>query len=309
MNPVRGRIVRPLFNVRREAVLDYLRQRCSTYRVDVSNYDEHFSRAFLRRRVFPLLGELNPSMARAFATTAHVLGDEDEFLRELADAVLQDISVRTARGFGLKTEEFATLHPALQRRVLRRLVMREKGSLRSISYKAIEAMRRCALGDGPGVDLGDNWTAKREGNVLTAARSIPEEPIAFRYRVNPGQRLEVKEVDKRFELRIIEASNGIDIQGLSGPKRAFLDADEVGERLEVRSWQPGDRYRPLGGPGSQKLQDLFVNAKIRRSQRHRTPVFLSRGRICWVSGFRIDDDFRVAPQTTRILSIEEVEDG
>jgi len=79
--------------------------------------------------------------------------------------------------------------------------------------------------------------------------------------------------------------------------------------LEVRNWLPGDRYRPLGAPGSQKLQDLFVNAKIPRYARRSAPVFLSRGRICWVSGLRVGEEFRVKPGSSRLLIIEEVDDG
>ncbi len=309
MRPIRGRIIRPLLDVQRSEVLDYLRERNQPYRVDASNTDERFSRAFLRRKAIPLLRQLNPSMARTFATTAAVLGSEDDFLRELAHGVLQRISVRATEGSGINAGEFASLHTALQRRVLRRLVARELGSLRGVSFRAIEAMRRCALGEGPGVDLGGGWTVRLDGELLTVLRKRPEERIIFRYRAAPGQRLDVKEVDKRFDLRIIEARNGIDIERLSGPGRAFLDADAVGDRLEVRGWQPGDRYRPLRAPGSRKLQDLFVNAKLQRFQRYRSPVFLARGRICWVSGLRVGDEFRVTPRTTRILSIEEVDDG
>ena len=309
MRYVRGRIIRPLLDVDRNDVMEYLERNKLSYRSDATNTDERFSRAFMRSRALPLLSKLNPAVAATVAAAARILGEEDDLLNELADGVLKSVSAEPENAGALNTEEFASLHPALQRRVLRRLVLKKTGSLRAIEFRLIEAMRRCALGQGPAVDLPGSWTARREGRHFRVSQTEDTEPLDYSYTVRPGQTLRVKEVDKSFCLRIIEASNGIDIQGLSGPTRVFLDADAVGDTLEVRSWRSGDRYRPLGAPGRQKIHDLFINAKVRRSQRYRMPVFVSRGNICWVSGLRIGDEFQVTPRTSSILDIEEVDNG
>jgi tRNA(Ile)-lysidine synthase len=53
----------------------------------------------------------------------------------------------------------------------------------------------------------------------------------------------------------------------------------------VRSWQPGDRYRPLGAPGRRKLQDLFMDKKIPLKERHRLPVVCTEdNEPLWVPG-------------------------
>ncbi len=62
--------------------------------------------------------------------------------------------------------------------------------------------------------------------------------------------------------------------------------------LSLRSWRPGDRFRPLGMSGHKKLQDFFVDAKVPRFERERIPLLLSGERIAWVVGHRIAEDFR-----------------
>ncbi|MCX8488294.1 MAG: tRNA lysidine(34) synthetase TilS [Opitutales bacterium] len=54
--------------------------------------------------------------------------------------------------------------------------------------------------------------------------------------------------------------------------------------LTWRGRRAGDRYQPLGSPGSAKLSDLLINRKIPAEQREALPVVLSARSILWVPG-------------------------
>ena len=114
---------------------------------------------------------------------------------------------------------------------------------------SVERWTEAGLCDGTRLFLPD-------GAVLTMARVMFDE--ALRTRIFAG------EVDPAHE--------------------AFV-AEPVGT-VRVRNWDAGDRFRPLGAPGTAKLQDLFVNRKIPAAQRMRLPVvFQEKGGILWVPGF------------------------
>ena len=74
-----------------------------------------------------------------------------------------------------------------------------------------------------------------------------------------------------------------------------LAAAALGPSVTVRSWRPGDRMRPAGLGGSQKLQDLFVDRKVPREQRPLVPVVEAGGEIAWVAGVAADERFRAGP--------------
>ena len=78
---------------------------------------------------------------------------------------------------------------------------------------------------------------------------------------------------------------------------ALLDRAVADMPLTLRSWQPGDRFHPLGAPGTRKLHDFFIDNKIPRRLRGRIPVVLSGDLICWVVGYRIDERFKVKATT------------
>jgi tRNA(Ile)-lysidine synthase len=53
-----------------------------------------------------------------------------------------------------------------------------------------------------------------------------------------------------------------------------------------------------------KLQDYFVNAKVPRAERDRVPLVVSGEDIVWVVGHRIDDRYKVTPQTKQTIRLE-----
>jgi tRNA(Ile)-lysidine synthase len=93
-----------------------------------------------------------------------------------------------------------------------------------------------------------------------------------------------------------------------GEYRVYTDADVTGAQLTVRSWRPGDRFRPLGMARAKKLQDVFADAKIPRDLRRRLPLVCvgvgAEERIVWVVGVRIGDEFKLTPATRRALALQ-----
>ena len=78
--------------------------------------------------------------------------------------------------------------------------------------------------------------------------------------------------------------------------RAALDLPlAAGDLVTVRSRRPGDRLRPLGGPGERRVKDVLIDRKVPRQQRDGLPLLCVGGRVAWVPGVTVDDAFRLAP--------------
>jgi tRNA(Ile)-lysidine synthase len=83
-------------------------------------------------------------------------------------------------------------------------------------------------------------------------------------------------------------------QGEGGP---------ASEALLLRTREPGDRFRPLNGPGERKLKEFFIDRKVPRRERSRT-LLLARGKaILWVVGFGPSDDVKVRAESQRLLHL------
>jgi tRNA(Ile)-lysidine synthase len=84
--------------------------------------------------------------------------------------------------------------------------------------------------------------------------------------------------------------------------REFFDAEKIGNKITLRHWRAGDRFRPIGFKSAAKLQDLFTNAKIPRARRHDLIVAeATNGEVFWVEGLRMGEFFKLTPLTKRRL--------
>ncbi len=85
---------------------------------------------------------------------------------------------------------------------------------------------------------------------------------------------------------------------------AYFDLDKSGDKLVVRSRQPGDRFQPLGMSQPKKLGEFMIDAKIPHAWRQRIPLVCSPQHILWVVGWRIDDRVKVIDSTRQILCLK-----
>jgi len=82
----RGRILRPLINLRRSDVIDYLEEKKIPWREDSSNSDIRFLRNRVRRRLIPLLNESFPQWRATLAAFAETQSLASGFIQNEASA-------------------------------------------------------------------------------------------------------------------------------------------------------------------------------------------------------------------------------
>ncbi|MEX1054859.1 MAG: tRNA lysidine(34) synthetase TilS, partial [Rhodothermales bacterium] len=70
-----------------------------------------------------------------------------------------------------------------------------------------------------------------------------------------------------------------------------------------RRWRAGDRFSPLGMDHTKKLSDFLTDEGVSPHEKAETNVVESGGRIVWVVGRRIDHEFRVRENTTRVVRL------
>lgn len=289
--PVRGPYIRPLIDLGRadtEAACRALRLRP---RRDPTNADPSLLRNAVRAELIPFLaGRFNRRVAEALARAADLLRDEDALL----DAIAADALEPEAAGGSLriKAADLALLHPAVQRRVLRRMA--------PLDADATERVRRlAATGEtGDQIFLAGGLNARLEYGwlVVGPAPSSPVRPGTVRLTV-PGT-TEAPGWKARITAVIVVSPPDSFPDGATA---CALDADAAGEPLVVRVPRTGDRFRPFGMARSRKLGDFFTDAKVRRAERAAAPVVAGPHGIVWVVGHRIEDRCKVERGSKRIL--------
>lgn len=293
--PVRGRIVRPLLEVRRRETEAVCRRAGINFLMDPSNRDLKYSRVAVRQQL-------------AGAPDAEVLR-----LTGVAEATRAE-AARTAR-------EVAARWELLVRSTPRALTVR-RSDLRAAPRPVVEQLIRRVVGE-LGVEVTGRSVADIVDKVLpvTGARlALPgglsawaerDQVVFGRYpehRTRPELTLNVPGTTRSAAWGLAFTAS-VEPAPDRPPGRAgdrfteLVDAGLTGSELTVRQWRPGDRFHPLGSPGTRKLQDFFVDSGVPRHARAAVPVVVSGDRIVWVAGHRIDHRFRIGPGTTEVLRL------
>lgn len=296
-------VIRPLLEIRRSEIRDWLTARGITWREDRSNESTEFLRNRLRRDILPKLVEINPSLPEVLASTAAwALAEENWWEGELG-RLIPGIFAITGETALCRTATL-TSHPvAVQRRIVRHVIHQIRGSLRGIDFRHVEAVRRLAESrEGSGRIQIHGLDIYRSFDWLRLAPpgidSRMERDFEARLSI-PG----VTKVPDRLltiEMELVNSTtvynDGMDV----------VDRERSGDALIVRNWRPGDSYTPSGKSGPVKIKTLFQESRIPLWERRHWPVIARGGEIIWARQFGVASDFSAGPGTNEPLLIREV---
>lgn len=283
--------VRPLLDLSRAALESAMREAGAPWREDATNESRRHTRNRLRLDVLPpWKGAIPQDWRRAVARTRRLCAEDADAL----DALATDLCQRAATECGgLFRAPLRAAHRALARRVLERWV-RSLDGLAGVSAAAVEAVADAALGakamvsvelgrwrvsvDSTGVSASESALAGGGPLPLGAIRIVStEEPFSLPWPGGGVLRGQPVGVTSALIARLG--------RGEVDPRREVFLAVPDFETLVLRPWRPGDRYRPLGAPGTRKLQDAFVDRGVPPALRRRLPVVASGdGAVLWSPG-------------------------
>jgi tRNA(Ile)-lysidine synthase len=289
------------------------------FREDASNRWTEIPRNRLRHGLLPLLRRrYQPALERVILRLMDVLGEESEFLIELAQGWIGHRLGQETKPDSLWNRPFSELPVALQRRCLQLQLLRWGVAG---DFDLVERLR---LQPGEPTSIpGTGKTGRKAKGARAAKPAAPpprvvwrdpegilqfQEPkLALFGQKSVGLTLKVPAGKVRFDGTEIRWRFNTVHPRLPRPRQGaqeWFDANCVGSNICLRHWQPGDRFQPIGLGKSVKLQDFFTNEKIPRRQRHELIVATTgEGEIFWVEGLRISERFKLTPQTNRCLQL------
>jgi tRNA(Ile)-lysidine synthase len=292
--PKRGMVVRPLIELSRLDTGAVCRQAGTGWIDDPSNRDQRHRRNRLRRSAMPALATPEIRRLAVLGTAGAVRAQER---RCEGEALAGTVLVLDGGRAVLDRAAIAALPRAQVCDVVRTALERlgiEAGQqvVRDVATKVVPVT-------GAGVDLPGGFRAWSDTRRIVLGPPQPAPLLGAVPLAVPG----LTALPGWGLVALVEEA---DPSGpFPGPHgyEAVLDASAASRGLVLRQWRPGDRYRPLGAPGSTTLQDLFVNGRVPRQDRARVPVVATGNDIVWVAGFRIGQPWKVGPASTHAIGI------
>lgn len=300
-----GRLIRPLLNVQKSAIIAYLSIIEADSVTDSTNLENALLRNRVRTKLIPMLErDYAPGFSRRLGELAAEMRELNDFLTVQAR---RELAARLGVGNRLSLAGFSELHPALAATTVREFLHLGLGSTRHIRRVHIDALRSvCTAPEESGttvIELPGGWAFRREYGFATVQRGRAELRAPYAVELPMEGETVVEPADFAFSSRVIELGD----QEFPAPPwkpvsamEAYFDAEAVGG-LVVRSFAPGDRIRVFGTGGQRKVHDVFIDCKLPVALRPYWPLVVSNGEIAWIPCFARGAMAIVTPTTRKVL--------
>jgi tRNA(Ile)-lysidine synthase len=286
-----NRMERPLLFATKLELEAFAKNEGILFRSDQSNLSDKYLRNKIRHNILPELQKINPSAERLIAQSQLQLQSSNLLLKELIEKVNSNYLIKTKGG--TLVIHHHQLKPASQSALVLFELLQEFG----FQWWQIEAVYNATQGGG--------LLYSTTHQLLIGMEQLQIRPLSENRNKNESAFIfpEQKSIETPIHLawEIVSAENQI-ISKDAGI--ASLDFDKLQFPLQVRKWQIGDRFRPIGMKGSKLLSDYFTDLKLNNFEKEQVYVLETGESIAWVVGYRPDDHFKVTSATKKMFLIQ-----
>lgn len=284
-----GKVVRPLLDVSRQEIEDYLAECHQDYVTDSTNLQDEVQRNKIRLNVMPRMREIYPNADESIHQGARRLSDTFRIYEYGMDLLMQQV----VHGNRILLEE-------LNRTPAPETVLYEILSRMDFNPAQVAAIYEQQGGESGKVYESATHRLLRDREALVFEKKAVR-PARLE-KVLPLEGIMRVTDDVTFLISRSSYSSG---GPLPREKNVIcMDLDKVEFPLVVRMPQTGDRFMPFGMKGMKLVSDFLTDLKKNVFEKERQLLVCSGDKIAWVVGERPDDRFRVTEHTRHILRIQ-----
>jgi tRNA(Ile)-lysidine synthase len=330
--PVTGYVVRPLIEVRRAELREFLRGRGNAWREDATNLDESRLRARIRARLLPLLeSDFQPAIVGQLNNLATLARRDEEFWQVLVEERFQALVRREGGSLQLSVNDLfaplafpatvpvgASALKALSTRLVRRILGELKGDLLGFTGRHVEDVLHLASTSTSGHQVSlpfgisvqrcfdELHFLRRSHRDAESAKKTTASTSEFQRLLNldgPGEEaIDIPDIGTRLHLKVIDwPSAARDTK----QEATVADFGCLRPPLVVRNWLPGDTFQPQGRLRTHKLKHLLRERRVALRERSGWPVLTSNGELVWARGFPVAEKYVADGRTRKALVISE----
>jgi tRNA(Ile)-lysidine synthase len=285
---INNNIVRPLLLFSREDIETYLKKANVLWREDSSNITTKYLRNKLRHEVVPVLKDINPQLLDSFKSTLSHLNDVADIVDESLNAVAKRAIVNIDdNGISYKISEFKKVN-----------------NPHAYLYHMFKDFGFTAWDDI--VHLLDAQTGKQvfsDTHVLLKNRDV-----LLLSELKDVAEIKVYQISKIPEIVDFPLGelvvNEVEVIDKNNPKAMFIDGKKLQFPLELRQWQHGDYFYPIGMTGKKKVSKYLKDIKLSLVEKDQTWVLCSNGDVVCILKNRLDRRFMANQESSHIIKIE-----
>ncbi len=284
----KNRVVRPLYFIKKDEILEYAHKHNIEYVQDITNFQTDFLRNKIRLEILPILKEINPNLENSLQLLSRFLFIDDEYLENEANNLFLKIKNEQVLNLDkLKDYPEALLYRAIS------LWIKEKTGIHLSYIKILQILKILKSSGNKEISLSKEYKLVKEYNNISIklAKNDEKKEILYKFKIS-DKKVVIPELN--MEILIKKPEKLEDIKFDSSKVECFEIPDlKEDESFILRFRKEGDRFLPFGKKTEKKLKDVFMDMKIPKSMRENIPIIEFRNKILWLVGHKRSGYFPV----------------
>ncbi len=311
---LQGTVIRPLLGVSRHQIEAYAQSAGLAYRVDSSNVSRKYLRNAIRLDLIPFLQQaFQPALVKRLTEYAQLFQEDAFFIDKIAEREYSLLRERNDDLVRFPLAEFVQRAPTIQRALIYKAFEELTGvrhTLETIHVRAVvELFTRKETGKRLSLPQRVNALRRYEwGELRRDSQQEAHEPSHVVLAV-PGHTtfggicLETTLHDAAAH-DLTGSRGSVTFTDTENPLIQQFDYERITSPVSVRFRRAGDRFRPLGMSGHQRVKKFFIDRKVPQEKRQSIPVLADQHGIIWIVGYSIDDRVKITEHTKRIITVK-----
>ena len=295
-------IIRPMLNVPRDEIMNYLHANNYEYCIDITNAQDIYGRNKIRLNLIPYLEKnFNSNIQNSLYRMSEAMERDRKIIEKYTELEFaQVLKEKSGHRIVMDLKMIKSMDVGEAGRVIRRGIEELKGNTVNIEMKHVDyAIKLIRTGKtGKKIDLTGGFTAAISYDNFIINKTV-EKVQDFEYNINLNSLNYIKEINKSLFLTVEDIAEA----DMRGKDAISLDYDLIKGKLIARNRRAGDTMIPCGMSGSKKIKDIFIDLKIPAEDRKMKLIIADDENILWLEGYRINDKYKVSAATEKILNI------
>jgi len=258
-----------------------------------------FTRNKIRNELIPYLeSNFSPSVTGTIKRAVSLINCADKYIGQGIDDFIKDATIKNTKDrVEIRINSLKSNSSFIQGEIVQK-ILADNFELHTCTMNKIERiLKLCNSQAGTIYEINTNYSVLRDRNSIIFYKNNKSEEIDLLiekvgvYRIGNCEIIlnKVKKNDVRFTPNALVE---------------YFDSDLIPNYMQLKSWQQGDRFTPIGSEDEMKLSDFLINMKIPLIDKQNIILLKSKDEVIWVCGLRISNKFKVTDTTTNYLQAE-----
>ncbi len=287
-----GRLIRPMLHINRTEIENFVQENKIPFRDDQSNFENKYNRNWLRNAFIPEIKKRFPTSDQAIIDFQKNMTSQNDWLSWFTDHWIKENVMRMDDKQFLPLASIPTSLPAEW--ILYRW-------LKPLGFSSKMMDKIACLPQMPRSTFFSS-----QNHVITFDQN---QWVISNREEQPFEKWQGQELPKEFEYA--GESWEFELQEHADPSFYGqvgihqLDFNTIQPPFEIRFWENGDVFQPLGMTGQMNVSDFLTQRKVASYYKRQILVFTAQNKIAAILGWQIADWCKIQQHSASVLVIRQ----